>query len=234
MKSTSLFSSRPMRSRMTVMLTGSVLAHLCLAQLGASLWRQSFVEREPDYPTVNVFDPPPPAGPPEQVVYVDNPVPTPLVENVTPPPVVEPPVTPSTPPPVDDLEMTEPTPLPRTHAAPTRVSRSTAVSSATTHNLATAPGNANGGAQAGGTGGGTALGWKTPKPPYPRIALLARAQGTTTVHFTTDALGNVASAMIVRSTGNAALDAATLSYVRNNWKGPANSARTTEFVYQLP
>ena len=86
----------------------------------------------------------------------------------------------------------------------------------------------------GALGVGSTLGWKTPRPPYPRSQLLSRVQGTTTVHFTTDASGNVASATIVKSTGNAALDASTLSFVRANWRGPANASRTTEFSYQIP
>ena len=54
------------------------------------------------------------------------------------------------------------------------------------------------------------------------------------MQITTDAFGNVSDVAIVRSAGNAVLDAATRSYVRANWKGPANASRTTEFVYQIP
>ena len=76
------------------------------------------------------------------------------------------------------------------------------------------------------------MSWYMPHPPYPAGRLLT-ATGVTTVRIVTDASGRVASAAIVRSTGNPILDAHTVIYVREHWRGPANASRTTEFVYQL-
>ena len=74
--------------------------------------------------------------------------------------------------------------------------------------------------------------WYMPHPPYPAGRLLT-GTGVTTVRIITDASGRIASAVIVRSTGNPILDAHTVIYVREHWRGPANASRTTEFVYQL-
>ena len=75
--------------------------------------------------------------------------------------------------------------------------------------------------------------WVMPHPPYPRSLLLTRTPGATTIHITTDATGQISNVMVKKSTGNPTLDNYTETYVREHWHGPANTSRTTEFVYQL-
>ena len=70
-----------------------------------------------------------------------------------------------------------------------------------------------------------------PPPPYTRAVRASQVTGTTTVRITTDAVGRVSNVVIVKTTGSSALDNHTSSYVRNNWHGPPNASRTTEFVY---
>ena len=237
MNESSLFRSLPVRSgRMTIIFTASVFAHTCLVGVGAVLWQST--EPPPKIvvrtTTVTIEDPPlgkpeiPPGGPVE---------PAPPVSTVTPPPEVEPPVEAVMPPSIEPMEMTEPTIPPKPRPAIARTARANTLTSAVRASAAAPGAVSNGLPGAGvpnGVSSGSLLGWKTPRPPYPRSQLMSRVQGSTTVHFTTDASGNVTSASIVKSTGNAALDASTLSYVRANWRGPANASRTTEFVYQIP
>ena len=86
-----------------------------------------------------------------------------------------------------------------------------------------------------GTPGGSKVGtqgWKTPRPPYPPAALASRIQGSGSVRITTDASGNVSSAVITAPI-NAILDANTRSFARSNWKGPPNQTRTVPVVYQI-
>ncbi len=74
--------------------------------------------------------------------------------------------------------------------------------------------------------------WHTPRPPYPAAALAARFQGSGAVRVSTDASGNVASAVIT-SPINPILDSNTRSFARSNWKGPPNQTRTVPVTYQI-
>ncbi len=85
-----------------------------------------------------------------------------------------------------------------------------------------------------GTPGGTTLGkWRTPTPPYPRAAIVARIQGAGEVRISTDAAGNVREVVVTRSI-SPILDANTRSFARANWKGPPNMTRTVPVIYRIP
>ena len=76
-------------------------------------------------------------------------------------------------------------------------------------------------------------GWRTPHPGYPVAARASHITGTTTVHYTTDASGNVSSVNITQRAGNAILDHYTEEWVKSNWHGPPNSSNSTTFEYRL-
>ena len=137
----------------------------------------------------------------------------------------------STPPPVTQednfAQPLSPTPRRQFFAKPTTAVR-------TSPNRPTAlavPGSGLAGILNGNPSAGMA--WVTPHPSYPATLRSVSARGATTVRITTDASGRVLDVVIVQSAGNPARDAHTMSYVRENWRGPANSSRTTQFVYQL-
>lgn len=170
----------------------------------------------------------------ELVVPYDQPEETPPPDEPTPPPD-ETPEPEETPPPVEDMTFAEPTP----EATPEKPKPKPAAPKFTgpiPPNVKRGPvyvpgvvgGNPNGTKPTGTPGAG----WKTPKPPYPAQAKAMRAQGETSVTFTTDSGGNVTNVTISKSAG-AILDNFTRSYVRSNWKGPPNATKTTSFVYQL-
>ena len=226
----SLFArQRPKKGWVFLMLGGSLLVHGGLVGIGALM-----VQPEP--PIIYVDwqvpeddgSPPPPVkvtDPVEQPTMVDGPTATPDVIDLS---VPTPPSVP------DDTTFAEPaSPTPRLKiavkpVAPTRAN--------TVHTPSSASGMLGNGAL-GSTGASRSAGvatWVMPHPPYPAaIRRLVSAGGLTTVRITTDATGRVSSVVIVRSTGNPMLDAHTVSYVRENWRGPANASRTTEFLYQL-
>ncbi len=61
----------------------------------------------------------------------------------------------------------------------------------------------------------------------------ARVQGNGSVRITTDGSGHVVSVSVVRSTGNAVLDANTSQFARSNWSGPPNATVTVPITYQM-
>jgi outer membrane biosynthesis protein TonB len=85
----------------------------------------------------------------------------------------------------------------------------------------------------GNLGGQTIGNWRTPKPPYPRAALVAHIQGEGEVRIATDAAGNVKEVAVTRSVAPI-LDANTRSFALANWKGPPNSTRTVPVIYRIP
>ena len=229
----SLFRDRPARkTRMTMMVSGAVLIHFSIVGVGA-MWQQPVTAPPKDLVTL-VF-PDPPTDPGVQLLPVANSAPVETPDPSTPMPQV--PTYTDVPPTAVVPEMSEPSdntppPKPR-HASIHATNALSALNSA--HGAASASslsGN-NLGVTPGSGRAGTPL-WTTPKPPYPSNLRTARLQGTTTVKIVTDASGNVATVVIVRSAGNALLDRYTQNYVREFWKGPANATRTTEFVYQIP
>jgi TonB family protein len=82
-------------------------------------------------------------------------------------------------------------------------------------------------------GSGKGAGWSTPKPDYPRAALVARVSGKVTVRIETDGTGRVRQVTVTGSTGTV-LDENTCSYARRKWTGPPNSTKTIPVIYRLP
>jgi protein TonB len=74
-----------------------------------------------------------------------------------------------------------------------------------------------------------------PRPPYPRLARLNGESGTAVIHLTLAASGQIAAAVVERSSGSAALDAAALASARAGQCTPGASARlaTVPFHFQL-
>ena len=222
---------QPRKGRVCLMLGASLLLHSGVVGIGA-LWTQPEPELH-SLPPVEVDFPAPgptPLGPVEVASPTPNeaPVPTSTLDldvkvEPTPP---EPTGTP------DFAQLPEQTPLPRKQSPSKLVSTVRPLSVQT--NSHSSPGQPNSNASGDPNGGSTKMAgaWVTPHPPYPR-ASLAKPTGATTVRITTDAMGQVSNVVILKSAGSPVLDHQTESYVRLNWHGPANSSRTTEFVYQL-
>ena len=74
-----------------------------------------------------------------------------------------------------------------------------------------------------------------PRPPYPRLARLNGESGTTVIHLTLAASGQIATAVVERSSGSAALDAAALASGRAGQCTAGTNARlaTVPFHFQL-
>ncbi len=96
-------------------------------------------------------------------------------------------------------------------------------------------GNVDHAAKLTGTPGGSkiGLGWKTPKPIYPYQARASHVQGSGSVRVSTNASGDVISAVISQSVGSGILDANTVAFARSNWHGPPNSTTTVPITYKL-
>ena len=159
------------------------------------------------------------------------------------PPASEPPAVAADPPmdaasdtpPEDDPALMELTPPRVPPKAPVGKTRSVHAP-ATTHGerpQAGNPGIANGAHDTGARSSGAAGQWKTPPPPYPYAMRASRVQGGGVVRITTDGSGRVVSASLVQSTGNALLDAGTVSYARMAWSGPANASTNVPITYEL-
>ncbi len=208
MEQPSLFRRRPIRRGwLVLMLMGSLLVHGALVGLGHYFWQP--ISQPLEIPTTDV-DLAPQLGDPdvrELVVPMDAP---------TPPP-----------------DMPTPPPKPKTEVK--KYAFTPAPANAKRGPVAVAGvvgGNPNG-TKATGVPGGAKVGWFIPKPPYPAQARAAHIQGDTTVSITTDGSGRVASVEVTKSAGNAILDFNTKSYVRDNWKGPPNSTKSTTFSYVM-
>lgn len=224
----------PKRGRVFLMLGVSLLVHSGVVGI-AALWTAP----EPEDHTViidELFDTPgqSPSGP----SYTPQAVPNESAEPTSTPDVLQKPdPTPPEPTGIPDfLVPSTPAPTPHRTTASRPVSQvHPAATQSISHDVSGQP---NGGMQNGPSGGAANVvgAWVMPHPPYPRTLLAARGAGVvgaTTVRITTDASGRVSNVVIVKSTGNLALDSATESYVRMNWHGPPNAGRTTEFVYQI-
>ena len=216
---------------MTMMVSGAVLVHFSIVEVGA-VWQQPITAPPEDLVTIVFPDPPDPGVQILPVVHT-APIETPDPSTPTPqaPTYADVPPTSAVP------EMSEPvdaTPPPKVKHTLSRATNAPSASNPA-HGAATSSSvsGSGSGATPGAARAGTPL-WITPKPPYPGAMRSARLQGTTTVRIVTDADGNAATVVIVRSAGNASLDRYTQTYVREFWKGPANATRTTEFVYQIP
>lgn len=214
----------PTRGRIALMLAGSLIFHGGLVGIGALI-----VPPAPK-PEVPWFPDPQYDGP--EVIPVPEPSVQPEVESgpTATPEAIEPTV--ATPPSAPDdpvfAEPSSPTPQQKVATKPNVAVRTRNVS---TTPITTAPGNGPSTGAKVGSASGT-MSWSMPHPPYPANRLFA-GKGTTKVQITTDAGGRIANVVIIQSTGNPVLDAHTVRYVRENWRGPANASRTTEFVYQL-
>ena len=226
----SLFTQHvPRRGRLVLMLAGSLVIHGGLVGIGAL-----FVQPQPDKVIVD-WTPPGdgdldgPSLPPE----VTPPTKTNSEPTAT-PDVVEPEVLVS-PAPADVPDFSEPsTPTPRQQRTAVKPAVARTNSAARSNPSApVAPGSGIAGVPVGNPAAGvSAVPWVMPHPPYPAFLRNSPAVSIT-VRITTDAAGQVSNVVVARSTGNAALDAYTVSRVRGSWHGPANSSRNTEFVYQL-
>ena len=76
-------------------------------------------------------------------------------------------------------------------------------------------------------------GWTIPIHNYPFDAHDAYEQGNGVVRATTDARGNIRSAVIVKSTGFDRLDADAVDNARRHWHGPASSSLDIPVMYRL-
>ena len=89
-----------------------------------------------------------------------------------------------------------------------------------------------------GTPGGKAIGParppRTPKPPYPAQARMAKLQGSGVCHVTFDASGHVSSASMSQSIGTRILDDATTGYAKLNWTGTPNTSTNVPITYEKP
>lgn len=218
----------PKRGRVFLMLAGSLLAHGGLVGIGALLTPPVLPDVVVDWPVQEAEGPAPMKviDPVEQLPSVDvGPTATPeVVPTVvsTPPPMLDEPVF---------AEPSSPTPRLKTVVRP----RTTAQTLATyaSSSAPSTPGSGMPSSMSNNSPAGTSA-WVMPHPPYPAaVHRLMATSGLTTVRITTDATGRVSNIVIVRSAGNPSLDAHTVNYVRENWHGPANASRTTEFLYQL-
>ena len=225
----SLFTQHaPKRGRLVLMLVGSLVIHGGWVGIGA-LFVQPPPKVDVDWLPPGDGDPNPPARPPEIIPPVEmNPEPT------AKPDVIEPeflaPLAPADVP--DFVEPSKPSPHQQRTAVKPAVART---NSAVRSNFSapSVPGSGTIGVPSGNTAAGTsAVPWVMPHPPYPAF-LRNSPSVSVTVRITTDAAGQVSNVAVARSTGNAALDAYTVSRVRGTWHGPANSSRVTEFTYQL-
>lgn len=219
------------RHRLVITIALSVLVHGGMVVLGG-IWPAQVPQPRMEVST------PEPGG----IIEVPIEEPVPAGRTVVPPEMLPvPPETPEVESVLSDVRMpvmeeprTQATPPPTPRNVAVRNSRAASPSSQAVRRTdfrdQGAPSN---GAGIPGPGGRSGQGWSTQKPPYPYAARASHVQGSTVVRVTTDASGRVAEVVIVKSTGNALLDANTQTHVRSFWKGPPNATRTTEFVYQL-
>ena len=236
----SLFMRRPpRRGRFVLVLIGSLAFHSCFVLIGQIFSRDnSWDVKEPPV-ELDLADK---LGEPDvrELIVADTPPPE---DQPTPPPEDTPPPD-DTPPPTDDPDMADPeqtpppdTPKPKT--APPKPKTGTPAPANAKHGPVAQEGVVGGnptGTKTTGKPGGlkvSNVGWRNPTPPYPAQARMAHLQGSSSVHFTTDASGSVSSVVIVKSAGSAILDSNTQNYVKMNWKGPPNASKTVEFVYQM-
>ncbi len=226
----SLFARHaPKRGRVAGMLVGSLVFHGGLVGIGAL-----FTQPQPDKVDVSWVppgdgDPTAPSLPPEIAPPVDANPETTATPDVLAPEVFVPPT------PADVQDFAQP-PDPTARQRHPTAKPTTAVRTSSTKrsaSLPAAPGSGMAGVPNGNPATGVAAApWFMPHPPYP-ASLRSASAASVTVRITTDAAGRIADVFVARSTGNAALDAYTISRVRGTWHGPANASRTTEFVYQL-
>ena len=206
------------------MLVGSLVVHGGLIGIGAL-----FVQPPPSHVDLD-FDPEPEGAYPTPISVTEPPPESAadLTSIATPDPAVK---SDATPPSVNPEEtFAEPSP-PTSHrqtaaqiVVPVRASSVRPTSVTTGVGPVSVPGS---------NPGVGAAAWVMPHPPYPVTFHNSSVRGTTTVRITTDAMGAVSNVVVVQSAGNLALDAHTVRYVRENWHGPANASRTTQFVYQV-
>lgn len=61
-----------------------------------------------------------------------------------------------------------------------------------------------------------------------------RDPGITIVRLTTNAQGEIASVVVIKSAGSAGLDQAAVDYLKKHFHGPPNFSRVFAFVYKPP
>ena len=220
------------------MVLGSIAIHGALVGVGYAMWQPiSHVE---EVPTTDVYTAPVLGDPEVRELVVPMDAPTPPPDQPTPPPDATPPPD-DTPPPteVPDMDDDKPTPppKPKTAARPAATPPPAGAKRGPVAVAGQVGGNPNGTKAVGNPGaskvGPQNQGWRIPKPGYPAAARASHITGSTTVHVTTDASGNISAVTITQRAGNAILDHYTEEYVKSNWHGPPNSSRDTSFVYQL-
>ena len=241
---------RPERARLLPLLLLSIALHAIMALILAFVLSRHFAAK-PDNQLDLGMDVTLGEAVQEQVVTqpgAEPPVPAPAPP---PPPEPGPPEPPPEPPPVpmEKPEFVEPRPEPpkppskpvakATPAKPAAPARAAATPAGAKVGPVAREGVVGGNVTQGkteGTPGGQkvgAEGWRTPRPPYPPAALIARMQGSGEVRITTDASGNVRDIVVTRSISSV-LDANTRSFARSNWKGPPNATRIVPIIYRIP
>lgn len=221
----SLFAPPPRRKLGLILtLSGSLLFHGSLVGV-AALWPTHQTALEP-LPPVDLEP-----GLPNDPQLPETPAPTgsepeaPVMSAVEPtaeqPPVVEP----------DTDDMTVATPTPRPAVIRTTAPRPGMAT--VKANTSTSRVESNGLVGSGAGAGHTGVRWSVPRPAYPSALRLAHVQGSGSVRVTTNASGQVVSAVIVQSTGSLALDEQTCQTAKTRWSGPPNAATTVPITYQL-
>lgn len=182
---------------------------------------------------------PPIGNPPELILPKDDPIPMPEAEP-TPTPDETPPAQETPPPdtlPEMMLDAAKPTPTP----GPRHVPRPTGTPFPENPRRGDRPqagivGGAEHATPSAGRPGGAPGGIRprTPKPPYPFQARVAKLTGSGICRVTFDAAGRVMGAVMIQSIGNTLLDNNTASYARANWSGQPNSVADVPVTYRLP
>lgn len=226
----------PSKKRQTFcMLCGSLIFHSVLVG-AAALWIQPEPVSIPASTVDMDFEP---AGPSIEAASSGAMMPSvpPTLELPVPlPPDAVPPE--DEPPSAPDQEITEP---PRTK--PATPPRSKPIVPARPHGGSAPSRSAQTSASTQGAGSGDAAGitgmgsgpagWRIPKPAYTFALRGRRLQGVARIRVTTGSNGRVVDAVIIKSTGSAALDENTVASVRANWSGPPKASAIREVEYRL-
>ncbi len=229
----SLFSHRPFRKRRLFISAVAAILLECSLVGVAAIWPYYKSWKIPEQ--VTNIDTGPVLGETVQELIApkEEPVPTPD-QQPTPPPEDTPPPD-DTPPPTDDPDMEPPPPpkkekpKPAVKAVPPGAKRGDHPQEGVVGGVPHAP-------KTTGTPGAAhlgAVGWHKPDPPYPAQARASHITGSGTVSCSTNASGEVTSAVIVSSSGSAILDHNMTSFARMNWTGPPNSTQVIPFTYRL-
>lgn len=223
----SLFAPSPRRKRGLILtLSGSLLFHGSLIGVAALYYTPPTPESPTPVSLVDFVDLPTTGDPAPPATLPSEPAPESTMPTLAETTDVSPPSVELN---ADDMMQATPVPRPATRTASSRPVTGPSVP----HNTrAVGNGPANGTGTSG-THPGSAGRWVTPRPAYPAALRMARVQGSGTVRVTTDTVGRVVGATVVKSTGNSRLDDNTCQAAKSEWSGPPNATTLVPISYQL-